>query len=124
MGWVATPQGRPFYAMRLVRGQSFQEAVQEFHQRAGGSHRFVGVEFQKLLRRFLHVCETVAFAHSRGIIHRDLKPANILLGPFGETLVVDWGLARATAPRPQSAATGPQRRPTRRRRRWPTGPAS
>ena len=88
--------GRPFYAMRLVRGQSFQDAVQGFHQRAAGPHPFFGIEFQKLLRRFLHVCETVAFAHSRGIVHRDLKPANILLGPFGETLVVDWGLARAT----------------------------
>jgi len=96
--------GRPFYAMRLVRGQSFQQAVQTFHQGGNKLDRFSGVEFQKLLRRFLHVCETVAFAHSRGIIHRDLKPANILLGPFGETLVVDWGLARATGPDgPQNA---------------------
>jgi WD40 repeat protein/tRNA A-37 threonylcarbamoyl transferase component Bud32 len=96
-GLGSDAQGRPFYAMRLVRGQSFQEATREFHQRGGLSHRFAGVEFQKLLRRFLHVCETVTFAHSRGIIHRDLKPANILLGPFGETLVVDWGLARASS---------------------------
>ena len=51
-------------------------------------------EFQKLLRRFLAVCETMSYAHSRGIIHRDLKPRNILLGPYGETLVVDWGLAK------------------------------
>ena len=105
-------QGRPFYAMRLVRGQTFQEAIQEFHQRTSGSQQFVGVEFQKLLRRFLHVCETVAYAHSRGIIHRDLKPANILLGPFGETLVVDWGLARATGrDGPQPSVIGPTERP-------------
>jgi serine/threonine protein kinase len=88
--------GQPFYAMRLVRGQSFQEASQEFHERPGDPRRYFGLEFQKLLRRFLHVCQTVAYAHSRGVIHRDLKPENILLGPFGETLVVDWGLARVT----------------------------
>lgn len=95
--------GRPFYAMRLVRGQSLQAAIEELHRRADGSVRYLGVEFQKLLRRFLHVCETVAYAHSRGVIHRDLKPANILLGPYGETLVVDWGLARSIGPAGPSA---------------------
>jgi WD40 repeat protein/serine/threonine protein kinase len=88
--------GQPFYAMRLVRGQTFQEAAAEFHRQPVSQHRFHGLEFQKLLRRFLHVCQTVAYAHSRGVIHRDLKPENILLGPYGETLVVDWGLARVT----------------------------
>lgn len=109
--------GQPFYAMRLVRGQSLQTAIEELHQGADGKVRYLGVEFQKLLRRFLHVCETVAYAHSRGVIHRDLKPANILLGPFGETLVVDWGLARSlgeagpcaaedeSAPQPTSGPT-------------------
>lgn len=69
------------------------------------------MKFQKLLRAFLHVCETVAYAHSRGVIHRDLKPANVLLGPFGETLVVDWGLARVTgrasAQTPEAADSPP-----------------
>jgi eukaryotic-like serine/threonine-protein kinase len=65
---------------------------------AGARHR----EFQKLLRRFLVVCETMAYAHSRGIIHRDLKPRNIMLGPYGETLVVDWGLAKIVG-RPETA---------------------
>ena len=90
--------GRPYYAMRLMRGETLQDAVLHFHRDAEPNQKFSGVEFQKLLRRFLSVCETVAYAHSRGIIHRDLKPANILLGPFGETLVVDWGLARASGP--------------------------
>ncbi|HZL90029.1 MAG TPA: serine/threonine-protein kinase, partial [Pirellulaceae bacterium] len=89
--------GRPFYAMRLVHGQSLQEASEEFHRRPPDDRRFGGIEFQKLLRRFLHVCQTVAYAHSRGVVHRDLKPENILLGPFGETLVVDWGLAKVMA---------------------------
>jgi WD40 repeat protein/serine/threonine protein kinase len=108
--------GRPSYAMRLVRGQNLRDAVDEFHRRTDQYSRFVGVEFQKLLRRFLHVCETVDYAHSRGVIHRDLKPSNILLGPFGETLVVDWGLARAMGPNgpqlgdPVSPAADPKAR--------------
>src|SRR5262249_10244666 len=50
--------------------------------------------FRKLLQHFIAVCNTIGFAHSRGVIHRDLKPSNVMLGKFGETLVVDWGLAR------------------------------
>ena len=53
-----------------------------------------GIEFRQLLRRFLDVCDAIDFAHSRNVLHRDLKPANIMLGRYGETLVVDWGLAK------------------------------
>ncbi|MCB9742703.1 MAG: serine/threonine protein kinase [Alphaproteobacteria bacterium] len=79
------PDGTPFYTMRLVRGRSLEDAIAqapELQQRLG------------LVRPLLAACEAVAYAHQAGIVHRDLKPANILLGGFGETQVVDWGLAR------------------------------
>lgn len=85
--------GRPFYAMRFIQGSSLRESIAEFHK---GPGQFDSLEFQQLLRRYIDVCNTIAFAHSRGVLHRDLKPSNIMLGPYGETLVVDWGLAKAT----------------------------
>jgi len=88
--------GRPFYAMRFIRGDSLKEAVERFHK-AEGQRRPAGeraLELRKLLGRFLDVCNAIAYAHSRGVLHRDLKPGNIMLGQYGETLVVDWGLAK------------------------------
>jgi eukaryotic-like serine/threonine-protein kinase len=88
-GLGSSPAGRPYYAMRLIKGDSLKEAVDRFHIEGGQPWALRG-----LLNRFVAVCYAVAYAHSRGILHRDLKPANIMLGPYGETLVVDWGLAK------------------------------
>lgn len=89
--------GRPFYAMRFIRGDSLKEAIDAFHTKYKSQlvEGKAGLELRKLLRRFVDVCNAVAYAHSRGVLHRDLKPGNIILGKYGETLVVDWGLARA-----------------------------
>jgi WD40 repeat protein/tRNA A-37 threonylcarbamoyl transferase component Bud32 len=91
--------GSPVYAMRFIRGETFFEAAQRFHAAAPPGHEpgWRRQGFQQLLQRFLSVCNTIAYAHSRGILHRDLKPSNILLGEYGETLVVDWGLAKPLA---------------------------
>ena len=91
--------GRPFYAMRLIRGETFKSAIKRYHQ-AGPAGRTVSrwnLEFRQLLSRFIDVCNTIHYAHSRGVLHRDLKPSNIMLGKYGETLVVDWGLAKPTS---------------------------
>ena len=88
--------GRPFYAMRFIRGESLKSAIDRFHTmdapQRDPSER--SLELRKLLSRMIDVCDAMEYAHSRGVLHRDLKPANIMVGKFGETLVVDWGLAK------------------------------
>jgi serine/threonine-protein kinase len=96
-GLGAYPDGRPFYAMRFIRGESMQAAIRRFHQADEDPRRDPGersLALRDLLSRFVAVCQAVAYAHARGVIHRDLKPENAMLGEYGETLVVDWGLAR------------------------------
>lgn len=88
--------GRPYYAMKFIRGDSLHTAIQRFHDGTQPAQRVVErrLEFRQLLRRFVDMCNAVGYAHSRGVVHRDLKPKNVMLGKFGETLVVDWGLAK------------------------------
>ena len=91
--------GSPFYAMRFIRGDSLKDAIAAFfarHAQDGKltSGAYQSLEFRRLLGRFVDVCNAIGYAHSRGVLHRDIKPANIMLGKFGETLVVDWGLAK------------------------------
>ncbi|QDS89229.1 Serine/threonine-protein kinase PknD [Rosistilla ulvae] len=86
--------GRPYYAMRFITGNSLADEIATLHAPENGEH-FTG-RLRSLLNRFQSVCNTIEYAHSRGVLHRDLKPANIMLGEYGENLVVDWGLAKAT----------------------------
>jgi serine/threonine-protein kinase len=105
--------GRPFYAMRFIQGESLKQAIAALH----GEPRLKGDPLHRLerlrglLRRYTDACNAVAYAHSRGVLHRDLKPANIMLGPYGETLVVDWGLAKPVAglATAESSGAGPPR---------------
>jgi serine/threonine-protein kinase len=106
--------GRPFYAMRFIEGETLRQASQRFHtaQKTDGESPECAaakvdtggsdarreadrkITLRQLLSRFIAVCNTVGYAHSQGIVHRDIKPDNIVLGSFGETLLVDWGLAK------------------------------
>jgi eukaryotic-like serine/threonine-protein kinase len=89
--------GRPYYAMRFIRGDSLKEAIGDFHKASSSGPVLAGscdLALRKLLRRFMDVCNAIDYAHSRGVIHRDINPANIIVGKYGETLVVDWGLAK------------------------------
>src|SRR5689334_1912504 len=88
----ALADGRTFYCMKHVEGQTLDRYA-------------AALPLRERLRLFQRIAEPLAFAHSRGVIHRDLKPANIMIGPFGEVLIMDWGLARIMGSGSNEAST-------------------
>lgn len=87
---------QPYYAMRFIRGRSFAKLIREFHEKNQhlATTIFLDRDFRSLLRRLIETCNAIHFAHEHGVLHRDIKPANVMIGNYGETLVVDWGLAK------------------------------
>ena len=101
LNWGAKNQ-QPFYTMRFVKGRTLSEAALAYHaKRSAGQAE--ALDLLKLLNAFVAVCNTVAYAHSRGVIHRDLKGQNVIVGDFGEVVVLDWGLAKLVG-RPEGEA--------------------
>ncbi|MCY3017888.1 MAG: protein kinase [Planctomycetota bacterium] len=94
-------EGRLFFTMKLVKGKSLKDVLDGL--RPGAKSQEPAAKSQqpmslgRLLNAFINVCNAMAFAHAKGVVHRDLKPANIMLGDYGEVLVMDWGLAKAGA---------------------------
>ena len=89
------PNGQPYYTMAEVRGRTLASVIAAVHAAStdGWGVEPGGVGFRRLIDTFERVCEAVGYAHACGVVHRDLKPANVMLGAFGEALVLDWGLA-------------------------------
>jgi len=102
--------GRPFYAMKLVKGRSLQDIINLI--RAGNPAAVAEYPTPALLTMFRKVCDAMAFAHSQQILHRDLKPDNVMVGEYGEVLVMDWGLAKRIGEDPEEAVSGVSSQPT------------
>jgi serine/threonine-protein kinase len=101
-----TREQRPFYTMRFIHGRTLSEACKQYHRRraAGEAKR---IELRELLGAFVSTCQAIGYAHSRGVIHRDLKGPNVILGDFGEVVVLDWGLAKLVYRPEDTSATPP-----------------
>jgi len=93
------PDGRVFYAMKRVDGKRLDELAR-------------AMALPERLRAFQRICEAVAFAHAHGVVHRDLKPENVMIGPFGEVLVMDWGVAKVLADGAGESSVSPTRAPS------------
>jgi serine/threonine protein kinase len=95
------PEGHAYFSMKLIRGQSLENIIEK--RQAGDEQTLTEFGLRRLLDVFLQVCQAMEYAHSRAVVHRDLKPGNVMVGDFGEVLVMDWGVAKLLD-RPQTAS--------------------
>ena len=102
--------GRPWLAMKRIDGESLADLITSWKRAKRG--RLQAEDYTTILGTFNKVCDALAYAHSRGVIHRDIKPANIMVGEFGEVLLVDWGLAKPLASRGCEFPEGNERKPS------------
>jgi serine/threonine protein kinase len=103
------PEGRVYFAMKYVRGRSLEQILDK--RRSGDQGTLAEFGLSRLLDVFQKVCLAIEYAHARGVVHRDLKPANIMVGDFGEVLVMDWGIAKLLAGGTVATDGGPQGEP-------------
>ena len=97
---VRPEDGKPFYTMRFIRGKTLSQAIRDYHEKKAAGQAGP-LDLASLLTAFVSLCNTAGYAHSRGVIHRDLKGHNVVLGDFGEVMLLDWGIAKLVdQPRP------------------------
>ncbi|MBK6534374.1 MAG: serine/threonine protein kinase [Deltaproteobacteria bacterium] len=117
-------EGKHYFVMKYVEGETLESVIEKLQAHDPATERRFPIEARAQL--FLGILRAVQYAHARGIIHRDIKPANIMVGPYGEVMLMDWGLARpvrvAERPGSRTTARGPCTRPRRACRRS-TGPS-
>ncbi len=99
--------GQPYYVMKFVHGQTLKAVIDDYHGQKADAAASREVQWLRLLNIFLDLCQTIAYAHSRGVIHRDIKPDNVMVGAYGETLVLDWGLAKIVGEPESEDTSGP-----------------
>ena len=126
MGRLA--DGRPYFTMPEIHGRTLRDAIASVHEAIRSAPDQIapdGWSLRRLLEAFHRVCEAVAYAHDMGVVHRDLKPQNMMLGDYGEVLVLDWGIAKVVADgEPPSSDGEPLRAPTPDRRASRSGSVS
>ncbi|MFO0629596.1 MAG: serine/threonine-protein kinase [Polyangiales bacterium] len=100
-----TPEGKHFYVMKYIQGETLERVIEQLA--AGDPSYHARYPFARRMEVFTAVLRAVQYAHAQGYVHRDLKPANIMVGAYGEVVVMDWGLARRLRDAPESLAAGP-----------------
>lgn len=99
-----------YYTMPFVEGQTLRQILKEARQKEkqGLRQDISSASIPALVRIFLNICQAIAYAHSKDVLHRDIKPENIIVGPFGEVLILDWGLAKLLRQEPAGENFGPE----------------